>query len=144
MTTHKLLDFYKGFDKGFFDYGDRHFNFHMPTAWDGCRVFCIISSYRIPFMLGVPLSASAKLPPIPSELLRELQVLCLQNTTEQLQNGSPQVIDADGGIATTKEVNGPLAYHLTTAYLLFFEKNWGEEDLWISSLSRQDIVPQKQ
>lgn len=139
VTLEDILKPYQScIENGKFEYDDRHFEMKVPNPWDGCALFNMISSYRIPFSIDILFHAPSRLPMLPEDGLKDLQMLCLKYCFEVLQANKAQVVDENGYFGIIEStVTAPLIYHLTVGYLFFFEHYWNAAD----SLSLLPGVP---
>lgn len=111
---------------------DRKFNFEIPSAWDGCAIFNMITSYGIPFGATEVFGLNAKKRAIPPDELETLLKLCLKHCTEEIQNlpegtKPPRVVDADGNVGIIN-AGAPMLTQIATQYLVFFMDWWQAEN----------------
>jgi len=98
-------------------YKDRKFTFEIPSPWDGCAIFNMITEYKLPFSL-----AKSNRKSMPPDQLQVFMQLCLKHCVEDIP-GRPQVVDDDGEIGIN-DGDSPLMVFLTTSFLNFFTDFW--------------------
>ena len=112
---------------------DRSFIFQNPTAWDGCILYDLTTSYDIPFGAAVVMGIQSIKQHMSAEQLIACMKLCLRYCTELIENpDNPdkpykiRVIDEIGGIAINN-ATPQLLTKLTAQYILFFVESWQSE-----------------
>lgn len=107
---------------------DREFKFNVPTAWDGCSLWNLLTSYNVPFGAASIFGISSLKQPMPPEQLETFMKLCLKNCFEIKEANLIQVVDSDGEIGINN-ASAPFLTQIASQFMLFFMEYWREETL---------------
>lgn len=121
---------------------DRKFDFRIPSAWDGCSIFNMLTTYSIPFGASFLVGLKALKNPMGSRELEEFMKLCLQNCYEELAHPTA-VVDEQGNIGIN-DAEAPLLTKIATQYIVFFLNWWRAENDLDSAQSPLPISQSKQ
>jgi hypothetical protein len=107
---------------------DREFIFKIPSAWDGCAIYNMLSTYEMPFGASFVIGLKATKQIMPPDELEKFLKLCFRSCYENTGAEKPaHVVDADGEIGIIGAAS-PLLVQIATQFIIFFIDYWQSEN----------------